>query len=621
VAILATAALTASCANETHQQQPNVEDEDDPSYIRKLHHLLPSFLFASAEEQAGRQEMMQAPPSKSFKSRICGAGSNADLDGTCASSDDNDDDDTDGGDGSGSNVGEEGHDGESEEEEEDGDYTQIRIEPEACVQWVTEDPSRCLHPERRPLMLGECAEACRDIAGITARDLTEEQLYEDAANGYLYYYPNDEEGKAEEEEHECIDHDERCAEYIYDNHGCWHNFEFMKENCAKSCYICYSDNDLTVFRFGVKQMTNYHYEDDTNAAIRENIEETAEYMLNQVMWEDRFENVRNDCYNFDPKCSFYAAQGWCENSVELRWMQETCGPACQACMTIDYWHRCGSKPDMEDAIEEGGMVALFERIIDNYPHDKLSILSYPERRKDFLDSRGLKLTQLEPAVDYTALGYDYFNDWIEKEKDWIEDLEHETPYVLTLDNFLTDEECDFFIKEGYRLGFKESSKVADMGDEYMTTGEDKFDSGRTSRNTFCASDCYESEINMAVMNRMEALTGIPKENSEDLQLLKYEVDERYEEHHDSIWSWAELFCGHRIFTIFLYLNDVEEGGETRLNALNIDVKPKKGMALIWPSVRDDDLTALEDWGWHEAQPVKKGQKFGANAWFRSEWEF
>jgi len=109
VAILATAALTASCANETHQQQPNVEDEDDPSYIRKLHHLLPSFLFASAEEQAGRQEMMQAPPSKSFKSRICGAGSNADLDGTCANGDDGDDTDdadTDGGDGSGSNEGE-----------------------------------------------------------------------------------------------------------------------------------------------------------------------------------------------------------------------------------------------------------------------------------------------------------------------------------------------------------------------------------------------------------------------------------------------------------------------------------------------------------------------------------
>ena len=70
--------------------------------------------------------------------------------------------------------------------------------------------------------------------------------------------------------------------------------------------------------------------------------------------------------------------------------------------------------------------------------------------------------------------------------------------------------------------------------------------------------------------------------------------------------------------MFLYLNDVEEGGETRLNALNIDVKPKKGMALIWPSVRNDDTTALEDWAWHEAQPVKKGQKFGANAWLRSE---
>ena len=491
---------------------------------------------------------MKPPPSKSFASRMCGAGSNADKEGECANVDADDE--------TVESDAESHGEGEDEEEEEESKYVESTVDPETCTKWVTEDATRCLHPNHRPEMLGRCADACRDIAGVTAKDLTEEQMYEDATRGYVYYYhvlddeeeeeeeegeegdtDEEEEEEEEEEEYECIDYEERCKEWIWEHNGCWHNYEYMEEYCPRSCNVCYTEGELNVINFGVPQLTNYHDDVATNAAIRENIEETAEYMLNHVLAEERFENVRRDCYNFDPKCSYYAATGWCTNELELRWMQTTCGPACQACMTVDYWHRCGSKPDMEDVMGDKEMVPLFERIIDNYPKDKISILSYPESREDFLDARGLELTEVEPAVDYTALGYKHFNDWIENEKDWIEDLDHERPYVLTLDDFLSDEECDHFIKEGFRLGFEQSTKVVELGDEGMMSAEGLVDSGRTSRNTFCSYDCYDSEINMAVMNRIEALTGIPKENSEDLQLLKYEVDEHYEEHHDAVWHW------------------------------------------------------------------------------------
>jgi hypothetical protein len=36
-----------------------------------------------------------------------------------------------------------------------------------------------------------------------------------------------------------------------------------------------------------------------------------------------------------------------------------------------------------------------------------------------------------------------------------------------------------------------------------------------------------------------------------------------------------LACGPRILTFFLYLSDVEEGGETNFPLLNISVNPKK----------------------------------------------
>lgn len=41
-------------------------------------------------------------------------------------------------------------------------------------------------------------------------------------------------------------------------------------------------------------------------------------------------------------------------------------------------------------------------------------------------------------------------------------------------------------------------------------------------------------------------------------------------------------------TRFLYLSDVDEGGETSFPHLNIAVKPKKGRALLWPSVLDQN---------------------------------
>lgn len=39
--------------------------------------------------------------------------------------------------------------------------------------------------------------------------------------------------------------------------------------------------------------------------------------------------------------------------------------------------------------------------------------------------------------------------------------------------------------------------------------------------------------------------------------------------------------GVRILTVFLYLNDVEEGGGTDFPKLGITVEPKKGKAVIW----------------------------------------
>ena len=98
----------------------------------------------------------------------------------------------------------------------------------------------------------------------------------------------------------------------------------------------------------------------------------------------------------------------------------------------------------------------------------------------------------------------------------------------------------------------------------------------------------------------------------------------YKEHHDETGDvHEERFSpdGPRILTFFLYLNDVEAGGETRFtdlmgdnSAIHIDVKPKKGRALLWPSMLNEDVLAYDVRTYHAALAVKKGVKYGANAW-------
>jgi prolyl 4-hydroxylase len=75
-----------------------------------------------------------------------------------------------------------------------------------------------------------------------------------------------------------------------------------------------------------------------------------------------------------------------------------------------------------------------------------------------------------------------------------------------------------------------------------------------------------------------------------------------------------LSCGPRILTFFLYLSDVEEGGETVFTELGIKVKPKKGRALLWPSVLDEDPQSQDPRTLHAAAPVVAGTKYAANAW-------
>ena len=69
--------------------------------------------------------------------------------------------------------------------------------------------------------------------------------------------------------------------------------------------------------------------------------------------------------------------------------------------------------------------------------------------------------------------------------------------------------------------------------------------------------------------------------------------------HDYIVHQKDRLCGPRVLTFFLYLSDVDEGGGTSFADLGIVVSPKKGRALLWPSVMNYDPSLKDGRTRHE----------------------
>ena len=102
-----------------------------------------------------------------------------------------------------------------------------------------------------------------------------------------------------------------------------------------------------------------------------------------------------------------------------------------------------------------------------------------------------------------------------------------------------------------------------------------------------------------MLGRIANVTQVPIENFENFQILRYLPGQYYRTHHDMSENDNRLASGPRIYTFFLYLSDVEEGGETefplikRPSGISVKVKPTRGTALVWPSVKNDDPTAQD----------------------------
>lgn len=186
------------------------------------------------------------------------------------------------------------------------------------------------------------------------------------------------------------------------------------------------------------------------------------------------------------------------------------------------------------------------------------------------------------------------------------------PWIVQFDNFLSDAEIKAMLDNvGLLQRSTDQGELDETGYQTQTVSE-----VRTSENAWCMDECERHPLITGVRRRISDITGAPEVNFENFQMLRYAIGQEYKRHHDMSPSAAKNLCGPRVLTFFLYLSDVDEGGGTRFTDLNppVTMMPKKGSAILWPSVKDEDLMQLDPQTYHQALPVQKGTKYAANTW-------
>lgn len=160
---------------------------------------------------------------------------------------------------------------------------------------------------------------------------------------------------------------------------------------------------------------------------------------------------------------------------------------------------------------------------------------------------------------------------------------------------------------------------------------------RTSQTTFVGP---VDDTFVDIDYRTASLVRIPRNHQEHVQVLRYGPSQYYQAHHD--FFSPEFYQSdpatlrniknglrNRLATVFWYLSDVEEGGETVFPRFNrgrersfddcetgLLVKPEKGKVIIFYSMTPDGKT--DQYSLHGACPVKQGVKWAANKWVWNE---
>lgn len=183
------------------------------------------------------------------------------------------------------------------------------------------------------------------------------------------------------------------------------------------------------------------------------------------------------------------------------------------------------------------------------------------------------------------------------------------PDAVVYGNFLSATECAELI--AHAEGHMQFSKVVDRA-----SGKAVLHEARTSSSMFLKRG--QNDLVSCIEQRISNVTGLPVENGEGMQILRYDVGQEYRKHYDYFNPDRETTPHHikrggqRIATFLMYLNTPEGGGETTFPHAGISVCANEGNALLFRYDTPSPTTKTL----HCGEPVTSGVKWVATKWIR-----
>lgn len=183
--------------------------------------------------------------------------------------------------------------------------------------------------------------------------------------------------------------------------------------------------------------------------------------------------------------------------------------------------------------------------------------------------------------------------------------------IYTLDNFLTTEECNTLINLSNKI-FRPST-ISTPEDARATSDYRTSETADLHWNT--------SDYIRHIDNKISLFMEFNPFLGETLQAQKYAPGQYYKEHCDYFFPLTKEYktytewMGQRTWTLMVYLNNVETGGETYFKHLNLKIKPKAGTAVFWNNLYRNGIPNPKTM--HEACSPVSGDKYVITKWFRS----
>lgn len=227
----------------------------------------------------------------------------------------------------------------------------------------------------------------------------------------------------------------------------------------------------------------------------------------------KYRKASKACVFHDERCLLWRVEGKCfnetspTNAIDFFEMTTKCCPACDSIDDVKYFTDCPIDPDTYNAFYAPGQVTE-------------TFLGMLQRVK----AAGFSPI-VHAAPDKNAVPAEYIAD-----SDNVDSVKH-GPWVVTIDDFVTNQEADALVDHGEKLKFERSMDGIVKEDGTSDLGYVSF---RTSHETYCFAntDCVADPIVVNLMERITTALQMPLENCDYLQLLRYKKGQLYKEHQD-----------------------------------------------------------------------------------------